>query len=142
MRQVQSRFQLIGVMILFWLGGGTQPSAMADSNLNHLLRGNYRASLMATCVSDSVGFGENLERLGTGTSFDITISGVLSYNADGTGTFTNHRLRILDGGPGPVPLFEANGNCSVTYVLNADGTFTQHIVQVRFSRACNYPAEL
>lgn len=125
MRKVLLSLPRIGFLILLSLGGGTQSAALADGNLNHHLRGDYRASLIATCVVDSIGFGDNLQRLGVGTSFDITISGILHYNGDGTGSFANHRIRILDGGPAPLPLFEADGNCTLTYTVNADGTFTQ-----------------
>jgi hypothetical protein len=125
MRRVAFNLYKWGTLVLLALSEVTLAAAAPDTNLNHLLRGDYQASLIATCVSDSVGFGENLQRLGTGTSFEITVSGVLHYNGDGTGNFSNHRMRILDGGPGPFPVFEADGDCTLTYTLNVDRTFTQ-----------------
>ncbi len=111
---------------------GPGASVSAGKDLNNRLKGDYSTILSASCAVGPIGgFGSNLERVPVGGSIipestlNIELAGVFHYNGDGTGTFAHQRLRVLDDNVRP--LIQAEGNCTVTYSVNPDGSFSQQL---------------
>ena len=93
------------------------------------LKGTYHFLGQATCAGDDTGFDENngFPRLGNGGTRTFVQHGEVTYNGNGTGTFTAQVLSVGHQGnaPGNFPIGQANLSCTVTNILNPDGTFTE-----------------
>ena len=139
MRHIMRRaIQLIGLALLLPLW----PAGDADAVFEAALRGDYNVTLTRSCngiVTET--FTGSGVFTSTGTP-PIFIQGTVSYNGSGGGSFTGQILNMSGGGaagtgislgipPGgstPNETFVNQINlspCTVTYTVNADGTFTQ-----------------
>jgi hypothetical protein len=119
---IRRTIQLIalGLLLPLW------PPGDADAVFEGALRGDYNMTLSRTCAFDT-GFGANFERLGGGGDFGVIVQGTITYNGSGGGSFVGQALSINHDSD-TIGLFSAsptNQSCTVTYTVNADGTFTQ-----------------
>ena len=99
------------------------PAGDADAQFNGALRGDYDMSIHRTCASALSIDPGTFSSPGDSTIPAIVLKGALAYNGTGGGTFVGESLARPDGN-NPV-IARATSNCSVTYTVNASGTFEQ-----------------
>lgn len=120
--KVRRTSELIALTLLA-LSLSPPPIAMAQT-ANAALRGEYSMSVTRTCALNNGGV------LGP-----FVVRGMSTYDGAGSGTFTGEFLQTI-GGSGPpgtgvdagggteIFVTRANQTCTLTYTINADGTFT------------------
>jgi hypothetical protein len=86
--------------------------AIAEAGpLDASLRGDYSVTFMKACkIVDAT------------AAFDVVIRGKVSYDGAGNGNFVGEALAV-----DPASANATNQTCTVTYTVNADGTFTQQL---------------
>lgn len=117
--------QLIAVSLLlpFW------PAGDADAVFESALRGDYDVTLTRTCMNETPS-GSAVPPIGP-----FMIRGTETFNGDGTGSFTGQVRNpfaaaiagtgISTGSGNEIYVTDANESCSITYSVNADGSFTE-----------------
>ena len=114
---------LILGLIVLPMGGVTIGYAGNPQPLN----GTYHFIGQATCAGDGTGFDESdfYSREEGGGTRTFVQHGEVTYNGDGTGTFTaqvlsvGHQANAMDA----FPIGQVNLSCTVTNTVNSDGTF-------------------
>jgi len=119
---------LVIALGLFVFPMGTLTSVYAKGTPKPL-KGTYHFLGQATCAGDSMGLdatGNAFSREMGGGTVTFVQHGEVTYNKDGTGTFTGQVLGVVHPatGIGQFPINQATLNCTVTNTLNPDGTFT------------------
>lgn len=106
-------------------------SAMADDgsrNPNAFLKGTYQLSNNSSCATSDMGFTQpDLQAIGSGQTQDIFFTGVITYDGHGHATSTDHGILLTDGPvvPGSLPVLTFEEDCSWTYAVNPDGSFSR-----------------
>ncbi len=104
------------------LASGSSAWDWDSSDLNLLLKGEYRTSFFESCVQTEVPPGS------AGTAFrTVTTGGITTYNGDGTGTFSALVLNMFSPNiPGAFQaVSQSPTECDLTYTVNPDRSFTQ-----------------
>ena len=113
MRRLTTRLMPTMILVLLlplW------PAGNAGAQFNGALRGDYNLTNFRTCqvLSDS---GAPL-----GIELQIAIQGTITYDGAGAGNFVGKGLAVNASGETP-----SDQTCSVSYTVNADGSFTQQL---------------
>jgi len=105
--------------------------------MNSLLAGDYAFTRTRSCVRSDAGFEDNLALSPGFTSpFPITFTdaaqGTLHYANDGTGSATFHQLLTAHTpsllSSGSFPVIEVQFDCTLTYAVNPDRSYTEEMV--------------
>lgn len=126
------RFPVLALLLLngFLFGSATLVEAQQGS-LNARLNGDYIVTLNRLCAVDPSGFGADLSLVsGSGAPALFSFQGTMTYNGDGTGSFSGREQinRLGATGIGGFPVNAISVNCTaVTYTVSADGSFTQQM---------------
>jgi hypothetical protein len=119
---------IVLAIIAFPMWGG----AVAEAGpLDASLRGDYSMTLSRVCAVANQ-FDSNFAPI-TGfpplvpSLLNITVQGTFTYNGTGGGSFVGESLATVPGEITPVvsSANRANQSCTVSYTVNANGTFTQ-----------------
>jgi len=111
------------------LSAGSAMAQNVSGNPNALLKGTYQISINKSCADVPLGFTDPPGRLANGNGYtpNLYFTGVNIYDGNGHVTTTESGMLISPGpyiqGSGTVVAFEEN--CSWTYAVNRDGSFTQ-----------------
>ncbi len=119
------RVACLSVIALALLGGGIA-EARKDKDPDRLLDGEYRISIIESCVQTTGEFDEDF-RVPSGVFRTRTKGGITTYNGDGTGTTSRLVLNMFESNPfGPfVAVSQSSTECDLTYTVNPDRSFTQ-----------------
>ena len=124
------RFLALALLFLNGFLFGSANLVEAQSSLNARLNGTYKLALDRLCAADPSGFGADLARVAGGGFPFFTFQGTMTYNGDGTGSFSGRQQILRTGAtnPGQFPVGVVTVNCTaVTYTVSADGSFTQQM---------------
>jgi hypothetical protein len=106
---------------------GVWPAAQA-ADLNHRLKGSYALSYTRTCAQTPGGFANpQLQAIGNVIPSVVIADSVNTYDGHGNFTSTSHLLSLNTAATasGSFPVSESTAECSGTYQVAADGTFTE-----------------
>ncbi len=121
------------VALLLTLAAAGTP-AWAGGNADALLKGDYYLSLTQVCsLGGPAGFTDppDLQPIqGFAPIVPIILTGTLSYNGDGTGTFEGTSLPLFPGPQPPSGLRQDQFTCNTTYSVGADRGVSQQFACV------------
>jgi len=140
MKRIASTMALTVVPVALLAAAGT---SVADErgNPNLRLRGEYAFTQSQTCFTTNSNFDGETGLIipppipptppippayANPNRTHSTLSGILHFNGDGTGTSTFRVQTILASIPPPIPFTEAEGSCTLTYSVDPDGGGTIH----------------
>ena len=110
------------VHFVFW---GIPTLSIAGPNISKLLMGDYSLVSTLSCATSPSGFDADLIRIGNGGSYNAHVTGILSFDGNGNGSFDGDVL-VLDhaqAGDGMVPLTPATVTSEFTYTVNTNESF-------------------
>lgn len=107
MRFARRHLTLIVGFWLVFLSAATD----ADAQFNGALRGEYNITATRAC-----------KVVDTASAFTVVVRGKVSYDGAGNGNFVGAVLAVDS-----VSANTVDQTCTVTYTVNADGTFTQQL---------------
>jgi len=105
--------------------------ATAAADRTRKLVGDYAMNLSMDCAFSVGGFAPapDLQRLGPGSTFGISLQGVASYDGKGAMTVEAEVLTVTHDaggiGPGSYPVGQFDLQCEGSYEVNDDFTFVQ-----------------